>query len=237
MQILTRFNKVIAYNEYGYTPVGNSAICAVTGECHHDVLIVTVDYVPTDIDYYDYYYINGKFIKGSSNSIIVETNKRKKLQFWVGTQMEYAELSPEDRRDLFAIITDDPMPSIIEGVLNGEVSVGKAKTVDSILDNNKVSFNEADYNINFNHVIKGASDVAKFFVAMVKNNSTGIVRYLTAYWDILGTGAVLGNDEAFGIQMVVEPCGTDYNDVRVRFAQTANYQSGSKIKLISLSWI
>lgn len=64
MQILTRLNKVIAYSTHGYVPVGNSAICVATNECHDNALITTVDCVPTDIDQYDYYYIDGKFIKG-----------------------------------------------------------------------------------------------------------------------------------------------------------------------------
>lgn len=69
MQVLTRYNKVIAYNENGYTPVGTSAICAVTNTCYHDVLIVNVDCVPTDIDSCEYYYINGKFVKGDDSAV------------------------------------------------------------------------------------------------------------------------------------------------------------------------
>lgn len=107
MQILTRLNKVIAHSEYGFTPVGNSAICAATHECYDDALIVEVDCVPTDIDRYDYYYVNGKFIKGDSNSTIRETHKRGKLQFWVGTKEEYLALTDEERNNLYAIITDD----------------------------------------------------------------------------------------------------------------------------------
>lgn len=107
MQILTRFNKVIAYSPYGYTPVGNSAICAVTNECYDDALIVTVERIPTDIDRYDYYYINGKFIKGSPNSVLREANNYNKLQLWVGTQAEYNALKDEEKTNLFALITDD----------------------------------------------------------------------------------------------------------------------------------
>lgn len=65
MQILTRLNKVIAYSETGYIPVGNTAICIATNDCYDDALIVDVDCVPTDIDKSDYYYINGRFVKGS----------------------------------------------------------------------------------------------------------------------------------------------------------------------------
>lgn len=65
MQILTRLNKVIAYSEYGYTPVGDSAICSKTNECYNNALIVNVDCVPTDIDLYEYYYVNGKLVKGT----------------------------------------------------------------------------------------------------------------------------------------------------------------------------
>lgn len=108
MQILTRFNKVIAYSKYDYIPIGNSAVCAATNESYDDVLIVTVDCIPTDIDYYDYYYVNGRFIKGDSNSVIREINKRKKLQFFIGTKEEYNALPEETRtQGLFAIFTDD----------------------------------------------------------------------------------------------------------------------------------
>jgi hypothetical protein len=108
MQILTRLNKVIAYSEYGYIPVGNSAICAVTNECHHDALIVTVDCVPTDIDQYDYYYINGKFVKGNAGSITtIKTITGAALRFFVGTHDEYGQLTEKEKENLFAIITDD----------------------------------------------------------------------------------------------------------------------------------
>lgn len=66
MRILTRLNKVVAYSDQTYIPIGNSALCAITGECYDNVLITKVDYVPTDIDKYEYYYIDGQFIKGSS---------------------------------------------------------------------------------------------------------------------------------------------------------------------------
>lgn len=64
MQILTRLNKVIAYDEQGYIPVGNSAVCITSQECYIDALISTVDCLPTDIEQYEYHYIDGKFIKG-----------------------------------------------------------------------------------------------------------------------------------------------------------------------------
>ena len=69
MQILTRLNKIIAYSNCEYIPVGNSAVCPTNGTCYNDALIVNVDYVPTDIDQYEYYYIDGKFIKGDIKSI------------------------------------------------------------------------------------------------------------------------------------------------------------------------
>lgn len=73
MQVLTRFNKVIAYNENGYVPVGGSAVCVATNECYCDALIVEVDCVPTDIDMYDYYYIDGKFVKGGTKPRLNES--------------------------------------------------------------------------------------------------------------------------------------------------------------------
>lgn len=66
MQILTRLNKVIAYSEQGYVPVGNSALCVGTKKCYDDVLITDVDCVPTDIAKCEYYYIDGKFFKGAT---------------------------------------------------------------------------------------------------------------------------------------------------------------------------
>lgn len=105
MQILTRFNKVIAYSPSGYTPVGNSAICAVTNDCYHDVLIVNVDCVPTDINHYEYYYVDGKFIKGCSKTEFVETNKYDTMRRWVGTQAEYDAIEVKDIKT-FYYITD-----------------------------------------------------------------------------------------------------------------------------------
>ena len=106
MQILTRLNKIIAYSDNEYIPVGSTAVCAATGERYDDVLITNVDCVPTDIDAYEYHYINGKFVKGCPNSEIRETNYRKKLQFWVGKQEEYNALSEKDENIVY-IVTDD----------------------------------------------------------------------------------------------------------------------------------
>ena len=139
MQILTRLNKVIAYSEQGYIPVGNSAVCVATQECYNDALIVTVDCVPTDIDSYNYYYINGKFIKEGSNSVIREVNHHSELQFWVGTQEEYAKLTSDEKQGLFAIITNDTtkatldaaikaLQDTVNGIKIGTVSAGVAET-------------------------------------------------------------------------------------------------------------
>lgn len=136
MQILTRLNQVISHSEHEYIPVGSSAVCPVTGECHNDVLIVTVDSVPTDIDHYNYYYIDGKFIKGSNNSTLREINHNRKLRFWFGTRDEYAALE-EKFEDCYYIISDgeddsDVMDAIsnlsdlLEEVVGGVVPVEKA---------------------------------------------------------------------------------------------------------------
>lgn len=119
MQILTRLNKVIAYSAHGYTPVGNSAICAVTGNCYDNALITTVDCVPTDIDCYNYYYINGKFVKEDDNSKIRETNNNDKMQMWVGTLAEYNKLTADQRKNLFAVITDDTTKEAIFTAIEG----------------------------------------------------------------------------------------------------------------------
>lgn len=68
MQILTRLNKVVAYSENGYTPIGNSAVCMATGESYDNALIVVVECVPTDIDQYEYHYMDGKFVKGDKKA-------------------------------------------------------------------------------------------------------------------------------------------------------------------------
>lgn len=112
MQILTRLNKVVAYSTYDFIPVGNAAICAATNERFDDVIIVTVDCVPTDIDHYDYYYINGKFLKEGSNSTIREINGHKKLRFWVGTKEKFSALSEEIKKqeNLLTLFTDPNAP-------------------------------------------------------------------------------------------------------------------------------
>lgn len=106
MQILTRLNQVIAYSTHDYIPVGNTAVCPVTGERYDDAHIVSVDCVPTDIDCYNYHYIDGKFVKGYSKFELRETNRCKHLFFWVGTQAEY-DVLPEKLENCFYIITDD----------------------------------------------------------------------------------------------------------------------------------
>lgn len=132
MQILTRFNKVIAYSNSNYIPVGSTAICAMTGEYYNDVLITEVDCVPTDIDMYEYYYINGKFVKGCSNSEIRETNMRKKTQFWVGTTAQYNVLTTKDENTLYILTDDDSAESLdkisemLEGIINGTIAVSNA---------------------------------------------------------------------------------------------------------------
>jgi hypothetical protein len=52
--------------------------------------------LPTDIDCYDYYYINGEFVKGDINSKIREINCNEKMQFWVGTQKQYDAIPAEE---------------------------------------------------------------------------------------------------------------------------------------------
>lgn len=108
MQILTRLNKVIAHSEFEYIPVGNSAVCPVTGECYDDALITTVDCVPTDIDQYEYHYIDNRFIKGGVSVVaqIREQNSGANLTFWVGTTAQYNALA-EIVDNCFYIITDD----------------------------------------------------------------------------------------------------------------------------------
>lgn len=111
MQILTRLNKVIAYSEHGFIPVGNSAICAASRTCHDDVLITTVECIPTDIDRYNYYYIDGKFVKEGSSCVIKEVNNYSELRFWAGTRDEYMALPDKEKINLYAIITDGPSTS------------------------------------------------------------------------------------------------------------------------------
>lgn len=142
MQILTRLNKIIAYNTNGYIPVGNVAVCAATGERYDDVLITNVDCVPTDIDKYEYYYIDGKFIKGCSNSEIRETNAQEKLQFWVGTTAEYEALSKTEENTLYILSDSALVKELTEGaddyeqfkdnILSGVETVGKAKVLADI---------------------------------------------------------------------------------------------------------
>lgn len=156
MQILTRLNKVIAYSEQGYIPVGNSAVCVATQECHNDALIVTVDCVPTDIDSYNYYYINGKFIKEGPNSVIREVNHHDELWFWVGTQEEYAKLTDHEKQGLFAIITNDTTKEGIEnsiaelqtkfdGLENGSTVVGNANKATVLNPNSTSNVGGTDY--------------------------------------------------------------------------------------------
>lgn len=131
MQILTRYNKVIAYSSNNYIPVGSTAICAITGERYDDVLITNVDCVPTDIDMYEYYYVNGKFIKGCSNSEIRETNSYEKLRFWVGETTEFKESAPKEGFTVHIFTDDDTLEKIVK-ILNDEEQVPSATKVNNL---------------------------------------------------------------------------------------------------------
>lgn len=64
MQILLKHNLVVDYCAGGYIPLSaNSVLCEAKDCCFTDCTIVTVNAVPSDIDYCDYEYIEGNFIK------------------------------------------------------------------------------------------------------------------------------------------------------------------------------
>lgn len=63
MQIIIRHNKVIDYCEEGYLCMGATAICESKGVAFDACTIATVADLPSDINDYDYFYINGKFVK------------------------------------------------------------------------------------------------------------------------------------------------------------------------------
>lgn len=124
MQIVTRLNKVIAYSEHGYVPVGHSVVCSRTGECHENALVVTVDCVPTDIDSYEYYYLNGKFVKDCAKT--TETSYDVKV---FNTKFEHVcTLHHSVRGDVARLYGDLPLPIIKndEGKLYIAFKVGDA---------------------------------------------------------------------------------------------------------------
>lgn len=107
MQILTRHNKIIAYSEAGYINVGTTAVCVDSGECFSDATISIVDSLPTDINIYDYFYIDNKFIKGDikvnkSGTIINSNNNFAGIGEWADGNPE-----KEDRLGYFVSVDEN----------------------------------------------------------------------------------------------------------------------------------
>lgn len=144
MQILTRLNQVIAYSNYNYIPIGNTAVCAKTKECYDDVLITEVDCVPTDINKYEYYYIDGKFIKGYPKTIVDSTlsetsknpvqnrvvtselNKTVKKIDWDNTNNNYVYANKKNEEGVIKFTPYDDFTvaaSGIPGYKNGKIKV------------------------------------------------------------------------------------------------------------------
>lgn len=63
MYIALRHNKVVHYSQNAYDRVGSTLVCEAEGISIDSATMAQVDAVPTDIDEYDYYYIEGNFIK------------------------------------------------------------------------------------------------------------------------------------------------------------------------------
>lgn len=81
MQIAVRHGKVIDYCKDVYICIDCVAINNTSRKAFDDCHVYNVQSIPTDIDDYDYYYINGKFIKedikGSSKGAIDTSGKER----------------------------------------------------------------------------------------------------------------------------------------------------------------
>ena len=63
MQILTRHNRVIDACATGYIYMGGYVLCEEKQKAFYDCTPVTVNAIPNDLEFYDYYYIDGKFVR------------------------------------------------------------------------------------------------------------------------------------------------------------------------------
>lgn len=63
MQILIRHNRVIDACKTGYINMGGYVLCEEKHKAFYDCSPVEVDVVPNDLEFYNYYYIDGRFVK------------------------------------------------------------------------------------------------------------------------------------------------------------------------------
>lgn len=63
MQILVRHNRVIDACETGYINMGEYVLCEEKQKAFYDCSPVVVDTIPNDLEFYNYYYIGGKFVR------------------------------------------------------------------------------------------------------------------------------------------------------------------------------
>lgn len=84
MFIAIRHNKVIHYCESGYISVGTTLICEAEKLAFDSASFVEVESIPNDIEVYDYFYVEGKFIK--------EDKKILKNEIITSERAEYSEV-------------------------------------------------------------------------------------------------------------------------------------------------
>ena len=63
MQILVRHNRVIDACETGYINMGEYVLCEEKQKAFYDCSPVVVDTIPNDLEFYNYYYLHGKFVR------------------------------------------------------------------------------------------------------------------------------------------------------------------------------
>lgn len=113
MQIITRHNKVIGYSNDGYVSVGSTAICLTSNKAYESVEISNVDCVPTDINVFDYYYIDGKFIKEDTKANICGTVTSQLDSYAEVFEWNDGNTAKEDRTGYFVTIEKTQTSTVI----------------------------------------------------------------------------------------------------------------------------
>jgi hypothetical protein len=159
----------------------------------------------------------------------IKTINGAPLQFFVGTQAQYDALTPEQKQNLFAIITNDTTKEGINnalktlrtdfdefksGILNGNVGVPKAENA-IYASNLKRDWNKGEVASGTINLRNSGSGVYLFVVGVKANGSTtsihtSVLTYNTAWWGQKQYGTSAIDTYGMYVSLYADTDGTVY---------------------------
>ena len=149
----------------------------------------------------------------------VTTTNGDILKFFVGTSEEYAQLTPEEQSNLFAIITDDTTReeilakmATIDGILNGDVTVERARKAVSAESATIATMDEKGYifsasyarkdDLENGNIIPEKANIARNFETIIKSYETNEEGKISVSLEQGGLYLIACNSQLYGTSMV-----------------------------------